>query len=72
MKPITTHTSIHPYIYTVHKDDSINFVFYIVGQCAAYTHLATDLTCKYGVSLKKTPFKRLAPKVLNIRAQDGP
>ena len=28
--------------------DSFNFVFYIFGQCiscAAYTHLATDLTC---------------------------
>ena len=30
MKPTTTHTFIHPYIYTVHKDDSFNFVFYIV------------------------------------------
>ena len=30
--------------------DSFNFVFYIVGECiscAADTHLATDLTCKY-------------------------
>ena len=30
--------------------DSFNFVFYIVGECiscAADTHLATDLTCKF-------------------------
>ena len=48
MKPTTTHPSIHIYMYTVHKDDSFNFVFYIVGQCiscAADTQLATDLTC---------------------------